>query len=53
MNFFTSHGVRLAYRVDGPDNAPALVLINSLGTTMHMWDTASRATERRSTYRSL
>lgn len=38
MNFFTSNGVRLAYRVDGPDDAPTLVLINSLGTNMHMWD---------------
>ncbi len=38
MNFFTSNGARLAYRVDGPDDAPTLVLINSLGTNMHMWD---------------
>ena len=38
MNFFTSHGLPLAYRVDGPDDAPTLLLINSLGTNMHMWD---------------
>jgi len=38
MNFFLSDGVRLAYRVDGPDDAPVLVLINSLGTDLTMWD---------------
>ena len=38
MNFFTSHGVRLAYQVDGPDDAPTLIMVNSLGTNMHMWD---------------
>ena len=38
MNFLVVDGVRLAYRVDGPDDAPALVLLNSLGTNLHMWD---------------
>ncbi|MFI1015195.1 alpha/beta fold hydrolase [Streptomyces sp. NPDC020965] len=28
----------LQYRVDGPDDAPVLVLGPSLGTTWHMWD---------------
>ena len=32
MNFFVSDNVRLAYRVDGPDNAPTMVMVNSLGT---------------------
>ncbi len=31
-------GVRLAYRVDGPETAPALVLLNSLGSDLRMWD---------------
>jgi 3-oxoadipate enol-lactonase len=31
-------GVRLAYRQDGPDQAPPLVLVNSLGTDLRMWD---------------
>jgi 3-oxoadipate enol-lactonase len=31
-------GVRLAYRIDGPADAPTLVMINSLGTDLHMWD---------------
>jgi 3-oxoadipate enol-lactonase len=38
MNFFVANGVGLAYRIDGPDDAPALVLLNSLGTDLHMWD---------------
>jgi 3-oxoadipate enol-lactonase len=38
MNFFVADGVRLAYRVDGPDDAPTVVLVNSLGTDMRMWD---------------
>ena len=28
----------LHYAVDGPDQAPAIVLSNSLGTDFHMWD---------------
>ncbi|MBP0456581.1 bifunctional 3-oxoadipate enol-lactonase/4-carboxymuconolactone decarboxylase PcaDC [Streptomyces montanisoli] len=28
----------LQYRVDGPEDAPALILGPSLGTTWHMWD---------------
>jgi hypothetical protein len=32
MNVFVSEGVRLAYRVDGSHDAPAVVLVNSLGT---------------------
>jgi 3-oxoadipate enol-lactonase len=38
MNVFVSDGVRLAYRVDGPDDAPAIVLVNSLGMDLRMWD---------------
>lgn len=30
--------VALAHRLDGPEDAPPLVLSNSLGTTMAMWD---------------
>ena len=29
---------RLHYRVDGPEGAPVLVLSNSLGTSLSMWD---------------
>jgi pimeloyl-ACP methyl ester carboxylesterase len=38
MNFFRASGVLLAYRVDGPDDAPAIVMVNSLGTDLRMWD---------------
>ena len=31
-------GVPLAYRVDGPADAPPLVLVNSLGTNLRMWE---------------
>jgi 3-oxoadipate enol-lactonase len=30
-------GCRLAYRFDGPEDAPVLTLSNSLGTTLDMW----------------
>jgi len=38
MKYFESNGVRLAYRIDGPEDAPALVMLNSLGTDMRMWN---------------
>jgi 3-oxoadipate enol-lactonase len=38
MNFFVADGVRLAYHIDGPGDASTLVLVNSLGTGLHMWD---------------
>jgi 3-oxoadipate enol-lactonase len=38
MNFLTANGIRLAYRIDGPEDAPVLVLVNSLGTSMQMWE---------------
>ncbi len=38
MKFFLSNGVRLAYRIDGAEDAPTLVMVNSLGTNLHMWD---------------
>jgi len=31
-------GCRLAWRMDGPADAPVLVLSNSLGTAMAMWE---------------
>lgn len=38
MKYFESDGVRLAYQIDGPEDAPALVLLNSLGTDRRMWN---------------
>lgn len=34
----TADGVSLRTRVDGPEGAPPLLLVNSLGTDLHMWD---------------
>jgi 3-oxoadipate enol-lactonase len=34
----TGDGCRLAYRLDGDDTKPMLVLSNSIATTLHMWD---------------
>ena len=31
-------GVRLAYRLDGPEQSPVIVFINSLGTDWRMWN---------------
>ncbi|MCC1494454.1 3-oxoadipate enol-lactonase [Cognatishimia sp. F0-27] len=31
-------GLRLHYRIDGPDNGPPVVFANSLGTDMRLWD---------------
>lgn len=31
-------GVRLTYRLDGTDDSPPIVLINSLGTDLRMWN---------------
>lgn len=35
--FVTSDGSRIAYRFDGPAERPVLVLSNSIGTTLDMW----------------
>ena len=38
MDFLAVDGVRLAYRIDGPEDAPVLVLLNSVGTNLNMWE---------------
>lgn len=38
MAFARINDVVLHFRVEGPDNAPALVLANSLGTDARIWD---------------
>ncbi|MEU5957898.1 3-oxoadipate enol-lactonase [Streptomyces sp. NPDC047525] len=34
----TGDGVRIAYRFDGDQSKPVLLLSNSIGTDLHMWD---------------
>jgi 3-oxoadipate enol-lactonase len=36
--FVTGDGCRTAYRLEGPEEKPVLVLSNSIGTTLEMWD---------------
>jgi 3-oxoadipate enol-lactonase len=38
MPVISSDGCPLHVEIDGPDDAPALMLSNSLGTDLHMWD---------------
>ena len=40
-------GVRLAYRLDGDDDSPSIVLVNSLGADLRMWDPQVAALSRR------
>ena len=37
-SFVCGDGCRIAYRFDGPEDKPMLLLSNSIGTTLHMWD---------------
>jgi 3-oxoadipate enol-lactonase len=37
-SIMTGDGARIAYRIDGHDNEPTLILSNSIATTMGMWD---------------
>ncbi|MCR8642923.1 alpha/beta fold hydrolase [Paenibacillus sp. N1-5-1-14] len=36
--FTTLDGVQIAYRMDGSDDKPVLMLANSIATSMNMWD---------------
>jgi 3-oxoadipate enol-lactonase len=38
MPFITIHGERFHVRIDGPEEAPALLLSNSLSSDLSMWD---------------
>lgn len=38
MSFVEVDGARIHYRIDGADDAPVLVLSNSLGADLSMWD---------------
>ena len=46
MDSFRSDGLNIAYGVDGPEDAPPLVLLNSLGTNLHMWDAQAEMLSR-------
>ena len=38
MPVIQSNGCPINVEVEGPENAPVLILSNSLGTTLHLWD---------------
>lgn len=38
MGFARINGLTMHYRAHGPENAPAVVLVNSLGTDARIWD---------------
>jgi 3-oxoadipate enol-lactonase len=46
-HFVTGDGCKIAFRLDGPPDAPLLVLSNSLGTTMAMWERQIEALAKR------
>ena len=41
--FVNANGLTMHVQVDGPDAAPVLVLIHSLGTSGHVWDAQAHA----------
>jgi 3-oxoadipate enol-lactonase len=38
MPAIEANGIKINYQIDGADSAPVLMLSNSLGTNLHMWD---------------
>jgi len=46
MPFIQTDGARLYWRCDGPDNAPVLLLSNSIGTDYSLWDPVMPALQR-------
>lgn len=38
MPLLEANGIKINYQIDGADNAPVLLMSNSLGTNLHMWD---------------
>jgi len=38
MPFLERKDIRIYYEISGPENAPVLLLSNSLGTNLSMWD---------------
>ena len=48
MPMIQSDGCQLNAQVEGPERAPVLMLCNSLGTDLHMWDDQVKAITERS-----
>jgi 3-oxoadipate enol-lactonase/4-carboxymuconolactone decarboxylase len=41
--FLNANGLMMHVQVDGPEAAPVLVLVHSLGTSLHVWDAQAHA----------
>src|SRR5215471_11333899 len=46
MPMIQSNGAKLNAQIEGPERAPVLMLCNSLGTDLHMWDDQAPAITR-------
>lgn len=47
MPAIDANGCKINVEINGPENAPALMLSNSLGTNLHMWDEQAKALSER------
>ena len=47
MPAIEANGIKINYQIDGADGAPVLMLSNSLGTNLHMWDKQVPALSKR------
>lgn len=47
MPTLEANGIKINYRIDGAEGSPVLVLSNSLGTNLHMWDKQMPALAKR------
>jgi 3-oxoadipate enol-lactonase len=47
MPTLQANGISVNYQIDGAENAPVLMLSNSLGTNLHMWDKQVPALSKR------
>src|SRR5258708_27521294 len=45
--FIQANGIAFHVQVSGPERAPALLLLHSLGTSLHVWDDQEAALARR------
>jgi len=47
MPTLEANGIKINYQIDGADSAPVLMMSNSLGTDLHMWDKQAAALAKR------
>lgn len=47
MEFVQANGINIHYRIDGPAEAPVIVLSNSIGTDLTIWDRVAESLKSR------